>query len=317
VTFTAPASDGGSPITGYTVTSSPGGITGTGGSSPITVSGLTTGTSYTFTVRATNAVGTGPASAASNSIVPQLTYISASGGSVTTSGNYRIHTFTSSSTFTVNSIGTGSSESNTIDYMIVAGGGAGGNCGAGGGGAGGMIYNTAQTVSSTGNYTVTIGAGGVGPSSCTRGANGNNSSFFSQTSIGGGAGGGNDGGSGPTSGGCGGGGSYNNTGGSGTAGQGFAGGNGGGGTGGGGGGTAAAGNPGSSDKKGGDGRLISISGTATYYGGGGGGYGNGAGGLGGGGSYGSNGTANTGGGSGGNPSRVGGSGIVIVRYRYQ
>lgn len=67
VSFTAPF-DGGSAITGYTVTSSPGGITGTGASSPINVTGLTNNTDYTFTVTATNAVGTGPASAASNSV---------------------------------------------------------------------------------------------------------------------------------------------------------------------------------------------------------------------------------------------------------
>jgi hypothetical protein len=45
-------------------------LTGTGASSPITVTGLSNGTSYTFTVRATNAIGTGPASAASNSVTP-------------------------------------------------------------------------------------------------------------------------------------------------------------------------------------------------------------------------------------------------------
>jgi uncharacterized repeat protein (TIGR03803 family) len=70
VTFTAPASNGGSPITGYTVTSSPGGIVKTGPVSPITVTGLTNGTSYTFTVTATNMVGSGPASIASNSVIP-------------------------------------------------------------------------------------------------------------------------------------------------------------------------------------------------------------------------------------------------------
>jgi uncharacterized protein (TIGR02145 family) len=70
VTFTAPSSNGGSAITGYTVTSNPGSITGTGTASPITVTGLTNGTAYTFTVTATNAVGTGPASAASNSVTP-------------------------------------------------------------------------------------------------------------------------------------------------------------------------------------------------------------------------------------------------------
>jgi hypothetical protein len=76
VTFTAPASNGSSlPITSYTVTSSPGGFTATGASSPLTVTGLQSSTSYTFTVIATNAAGNSPASAASNSItattVPQ------------------------------------------------------------------------------------------------------------------------------------------------------------------------------------------------------------------------------------------------------
>ena len=75
VAYTAPASNGGSVITSYTATSSPGGLTGTlsqAGSGTITVTGLTPGTTYTFTVTATNAIGTGPASASSNSIVPVL-----------------------------------------------------------------------------------------------------------------------------------------------------------------------------------------------------------------------------------------------------
>jgi hypothetical protein len=70
VTFTAPTDTGQSAIVSYTVTSSPGSLTGTGSASPITVSGLTNGTAYTFTVTATNATGTGPASAASNSVTP-------------------------------------------------------------------------------------------------------------------------------------------------------------------------------------------------------------------------------------------------------
>jgi len=71
VVYTAPASNGGTAITSYTATSSPSGGTGTlsqAGSGTITVTGLTASTSYTFTVTATNAVGTSPASAASNSI---------------------------------------------------------------------------------------------------------------------------------------------------------------------------------------------------------------------------------------------------------
>ena len=70
VTFTAPASNGGSPITGYTVTSNPGGKVNSGKSSPITVKGLTNGTGYTFTVTAKNKVGTGQASEPSDSVIP-------------------------------------------------------------------------------------------------------------------------------------------------------------------------------------------------------------------------------------------------------
>jgi subtilisin family serine protease len=70
VSFSAPASNGGSPITSYRVTSNPGGMAVTGGASPLTVTGLVNGTSYTFTVQAINAIGTGPASAASNAVTP-------------------------------------------------------------------------------------------------------------------------------------------------------------------------------------------------------------------------------------------------------
>jgi trimeric autotransporter adhesin len=71
VSFTAPSNNGGSAITGYTVTSSPEGKTATGISSPLTVTGLTNGTSYTFTVVATNSIGSSVASGASNSVTPK------------------------------------------------------------------------------------------------------------------------------------------------------------------------------------------------------------------------------------------------------
>jgi hypothetical protein len=57
VSFTAPASDGGSAITGYTVTANPGGMTATGMASPITVTGLTPQTAYTYSVVASNSAG--------------------------------------------------------------------------------------------------------------------------------------------------------------------------------------------------------------------------------------------------------------------
>ena len=57
-------------VTSYRVTSSPGGITATGTTSPISVTGLTNGTAYTFTVAAGNSLGYGPESAASNSVTP-------------------------------------------------------------------------------------------------------------------------------------------------------------------------------------------------------------------------------------------------------
>lgn len=72
VSFLPPTSNGGSPITSYTVTSSPGGVTATGTSSPIIVTGLTNGTAYTFTVTASNSAGASSASGATNSVAPVL-----------------------------------------------------------------------------------------------------------------------------------------------------------------------------------------------------------------------------------------------------
>nr|WP_154984450.1 S-layer homology domain-containing protein [Paenibacillus xylanexedens] len=77
VTFTAPTENGGSPITGYEVTDSSGNAVTTGAASPIVITGLTNGTSYTFTVKAINGLGKSTASANSNAVILQKS----SGGS--------------------------------------------------------------------------------------------------------------------------------------------------------------------------------------------------------------------------------------------
>ncbi len=86
VRWTAPASDGGSAITGYMVTSSGGQIAHTTGATKATVVGLTNGTAYTFTVTATNAIGTSSDSAASTAVIPS-TVPGAPTGVSATAGN--------------------------------------------------------------------------------------------------------------------------------------------------------------------------------------------------------------------------------------
>jgi hypothetical protein len=323
---------GGSAVTTFTATSSPGGFTGTG-ASPITVSGLTWGTSYTFTVTATNANGTSLASAASNAAVPYNPYPVVTGGTLTSDATYYYRTFTSNGT-----LGVSGYAPLVTDVLLVAGGGAGGFDYGGGGGAGGLVYAASQSYSS--NATITIGAGGtINTINIARGNPGGNSTCTGiTTAIGGGGGGGfneYDGGAGGS-----GGGAESNyglgTGGAGTAGQGFAGGDESGTRAGGGGGASGPGNVnvGFNGFKGGDG--LTYFGT-TYAGGGGGGgasaepYG-GPGGAGGGGNGGSQNASGSnanfygGGGGGGGPRQLGPSpygyaypgvgyqGICIFRY---
>jgi hypothetical protein len=306
-------------------------------------------------------------------------FIIATGGTITTSGDYKIHTFTSPGTFTVTGAGTPAG-STTVDYLVVAGGGGGGAAGGavGGGGAGGFRLSnstsmpaplTSPLASPAGipvtvtAYPITVGGGGTGGGPGTVGLRGNNSIFSTITSAGGGGGafgntpgadpgvpGGSGGGS---SGGAGPGTSNPYVGGTGNTppvsppqgnngGQGFDGrqtntqGGGGGGAG------AVGGNASSgAGAPGGAGSFVAGSGFAgcngtagpvpgaRYFAGGGGGgtdspacntYPGGVGGGGTGGGPGSakNGSTNTGGGGGGNPvAGIGGSGIVVIRYKYQ
>tara|TARA_Y100000592_G_scaffold87646_1_gene142445 strand:+ start:125 stop:1495 length:1371 start_codon:yes stop_codon:yes gene_type:complete len=305
-------------------------------------------------------------------------FLVATGGTETTSGNFKIHTFTSPGTFTVSSVAS-TPANNEVSYIVVAGGGGGGggcntHSAGGGGGAGGYRESksgvdsytasplegaTNISVTATG-FPITVGAGGAGsPGQAARGSSGSSSIFSTVTSAGGGGAGSQNGcvqkGLNGGSGGGGGqadnpspDGSYScgankgtgntppvsppqgNPGGNGAVGPGGAADGGGGG----GGATAAGGNsPGQpTGGAGGAGATSSINGSSIARAGGGGGAGastGGAAGTGGGGAGNGNGsgvsagTANTGGGGGGGgkspaPSgEAGGSGIVIIRYKFQ
>lgn len=356
VSWTPPAYQGSAPINYYTIFATP-------YISPITVyapttsqivTGLTNGTTYTFTVEATNTYGSSTSSP-SNPVTPAGNPI-ITGGTVTSDSNYWYHTFTGNGTLNV-----ANSPAN-VEVLVVAGGGAGGwggtsfsnNAGAGGGGgAGGVRYATLTLPISA--HAVTVGAGGT--KSLTNQSplmDGKNSSIYTVVATGGGAGGsrpayfsrnGGSGGGGTSSGVATGIAGQGNNGG-GTAGSGTAVAY----TGAGGGGAGAvgyqtwypSGNPNQPFAgHGGAGAAYvdwsSATGTGSggYYGGGGGGwamngYGTTLGGIGGGGT-GANGTnnlpatdpiPNTGGGGGGGWVQVnaaqfatnGASGVVIVRY---
>jgi len=141
-------------------------------------------------------------------------FTSATGGTITESGDYKIHSFTGDGCFVVSTIGNGSTVPTggpqTVSYLVVAGGGGGGagGCGAGGGGAGGfregrditpsftaspLVTPTGLTITAT-TYPVTVGAGGSGGSGTSggpvKGICGSNSVFSTITSTGGGSGGG-------------------------------------------------------------------------------------------------------------------------------
>jgi hypothetical protein len=271
-------------------------------------------------------------------VVKGSSLIGANGGTVSVSGNYIYHTFTSNGSFTIDSLPSGTK---SVDVLVVGGGGGGGFDGAGGGG-GGQVATSTISISSSNSYVITVGNGGA---YATTGGSKATSGGFSKISSGatdlvialGGGGGGSKNSAGTdasgsstiATGGGGGHGSY--AGGTGNSTFGYAGGSGVSNAGGGGGGAASAGSN-ATDRQGGaggNGISNSITGTATTYGsGGGGGSFNGFGGLGG--TNGGRGgglsdpatspTANTGSGGGAAgealnyPGTSGAAGIVIIRY---
>lgn len=155
VSFSVPSDNGGSTILGYTIISNPGNIKKSTTLTSDTITGLTNGTSYTFTVKAHNIAGTSIASSASSPVTPDASIL--------------------------------------VNYLVVAGGGGAGR-GAGGGGGGGG-YRTANNAefSQGVQYTITVGGGGAAGTSGSVSTNGENSSisgsgFSTFTSTGGGRG---------------------------------------------------------------------------------------------------------------------------------
>jgi hypothetical protein len=121
ITFSVPASNGDSAITGYTVTSNTGGFAATGGSSPLVVTGLTNGTTYTFTVTATNANGTSTASATSNSVVPSTIPNAPSIGTATAGNGQATITFSAPVSNGGSSITSYTATSNTGGFSATGG----------------------------------------------------------------------------------------------------------------------------------------------------------------------------------------------------
>jgi hypothetical protein len=198
VSWTAP-NNGGSAITGYTVTSNPGSITATTSGTSVTVTGLTNGTAYTFTVRATNANGTNAASPASNSATPvnvpigEYLVVGGGGSNVGTNGSgaggggavkyASSYTFPASFTVTVGAGGnlsTGTGGTSVFGAITGAGGGAGGVNSAGGTGASGGGAFTSTT---------TTYAGGAATDGNVGGANSGAGNTYNNAGGGGGAGG--------------------------------------------------------------------------------------------------------------------------------
>ena len=161
ISFTAPTDVGGSAITGYRAQSNDG-IGASGSSSPITVTGLTNETSYTFKVWAINSFGYSAPSDASASVTPaaplQIEY--------TTSGSYSWVAPTGVT---------------SVSVVCVGGGGTGSanqSGASGGGGGGGLGYKNNYSVTPGNSYTVVVGAGAPATTGHQANGNGGGDSYF-------------------------------------------------------------------------------------------------------------------------------------------
>lgn len=145
VAFTAPSCVGGGAITGYTAVANCGSKFGSGSSSPITVTGLTNCTAYTFKVYANNAFGPSAYSASSNSVTP--TKIPTGQQAYTTSGTYSWVAPTGVTSVSVVAVGSGGGGCTQGKAYSVAGGGGGG-----------LTYRNNLAVTPGSSYTVVVGA---------------------------------------------------------------------------------------------------------------------------------------------------------------
>lgn len=161
-----------------------------------TVTGLTTGTAYSFSVLGVDVNGAFSGSASGKTATPPG-WNAATGGAVNDYSNYngtgqtwRVHSFTSNGTLTVTNAGS------TFNYLVIGGGGGGGNANANGykaGNPGGFNNVTGATLSAI-SYSITIGGGGAGGNQGQNSPPGSGgTTTFTGVSTAGGGGGGADG----------------------------------------------------------------------------------------------------------------------------
>lgn len=177
VSFNAPSTDGGEPISDYEYSTDNGSTWTSSGTTttPITISGLTNGVTYQVVIRAINSIGNGDSS---NTV------------SAVPNGTLTIQSFTTTGTTSW----TAPPLTTSVEYLVVGGGGGGGGAydtGSSGGGGAGLVLTGTISVTPNSVYNITVGNGGAGGTADrtvpteTNGANGENSVFDTITATGG------------------------------------------------------------------------------------------------------------------------------------
>ena len=117
-------------------------------------------------------------------------YVTATGGTITTIGDFKVHAFTGPGTFCVSCAGNSAGSTGVSNFLVVAGGGGGGRADIGGGGGAGGLRNLSCVSITAQGYPIVVGGGGAAQPCLGQGNNGSNSTGISITSTGGGGGGG-------------------------------------------------------------------------------------------------------------------------------